>query len=185
MMSENLAFVIERVREAVHGAQNEFRSLYATVDKGSIPMSLSVAGTGLESLAGNMELLAGSTAALSSDFVRALFDTCMTVDVKLSDAITNDMHAVASRLRLMMPSDSSEPLIAIEEYQCRDIADMVDRYNRTISFTLIHPYACVRSSMATLIIHSPLYRSSLDALVDGTHSVLAESVVAELRESMT
>jgi hypothetical protein len=161
-------------------------------------MSLLVAGSALDKLMYHLDLLATSTAALSSNYVRTLFETRITVDVKLSDAITRDMDAVASCLRLMTPSKSSGLVMVMEEHQCRDVADMVDRYDRTISSTLIHYNVCVQSSTATSIYHSPLYRSSLDVLVDGTHSLLGgmddirdrlreqqESAVAELRESMT
>jgi hypothetical protein len=161
-------------------------------------MSLLVAGSALDKLMYHLDLLATSTAALSSNYVRDLFEIRMAADVKLSDAITRDMDAVASCLRLMMPSDSSEPVMAMEEHQCRDVADMVDRYDRMISSTLIHYNVCVRSSTSTSIYYSPLYRSSLDVLVDGTNSLLGgmddirdrlreqkESAVAELRESMT
>jgi hypothetical protein len=199
-MSQDLVSVIDKVREAVRGARNDFRSLYASVDKdkGAIPVSLLVAESALDKLTYNLDLLATSAAALSSNYVRALFDTRMTAGVKLSDAITHDMGAVASCLRLMMPSKSSEPVMAMEEHQCRGIADMVDRYDRTISSTLIHYNVCVQSSTSTSIYHSPFSRSSLDVLVEGTHSLLGgmdeirdrlreqqESVVAELRESMT
>jgi hypothetical protein len=188
--------VLERVKEAVRGAHGDLRSLCTAVDRGSTPVSLLVAGSALDKLMYHLDLLATSTAALSSNYVRDLFDTRMTGDVKLSDAITRDMDAVASCLRLMMPSNSSEPVMAMEERQCRNIADMVDRYDRAISSTLIHYNVCVRSSPATSINHSPLYRSSLDALMDGTHSLLGgmddirdrlreqkESAIAELRES--
>jgi hypothetical protein len=197
-MSQELAPVIDKVREAVRGTHNDFLSLYAAVDKGAIPVSLLVAGSGLGKLTYSLDLLATSTAALSSTYVRDLFEIRMTAGVKLSDAITHDMGAVASCLRLMMPSNSEKQVMVMEEHQCRDVADMVDRYDRTISSTLIHYNVCVQSPTATSIIHSPLYRSSLDVLVDGTHSLLGgmdgvrdrlreqqESAVAELRESTT
>jgi hypothetical protein len=196
LMSRDLASVVAQVREAVRGAENNFRSLYATVDKGSIPMSLSVAGNALDKLAQNLDLLAGSTGALSSDFVREMFDTHMTTNVKLSNAITDDMHAIASRLQLMMPLDSSEPVMTMKEHQCCDVAEIVDRYDRTISSTLIHYNLYVRSSTAVLICCSLLYRSALDVVVEVTHSILGgmedvryrlreqqESALAELRDS--
>jgi hypothetical protein len=195
-MSQDLAPVLGKVREAVRGAHNDFRSLCAAVDEGSIPVSLLVAGSTLDKLTHNLDLLARSMSALTSDNVRELFDTHMTADVKLSDAITHDMDAVASCLRLMMPLNSSKPVMAMEEHQCRDVADMVDRYDLTISSALIHHNAWVSSSIAISIRYSPLGRSSLDVLVDGTLSILGgieeisyrlqekqDSAVAELRES--
>jgi hypothetical protein len=141
-MSQDLVPVIDKVREAVRGAHVDFRSLYAAVDRGSIPVSLEVAGTAFDKLTQNLDLLARSTSALTSDHVRELFDTRMTADVKFSDAIAHDMDAVASCLRLMMPSNSSEPMMAMEERQCRNVADMVDRYDRIISSALIHHNVC-------------------------------------------
>jgi hypothetical protein len=195
-MSQDLSPVLAKVIEAVRGAHNNFRSLYAAVDKGSIPVSLEVAGSALDKLMQNLDLLAGSTSALTSDYVRELFDTPMAADVKFSDAITHDMDAVASCLRLMMPSRSSEPVMAIEEHQCRDVTEMVERYDRTISSALIHHDVCVWLSMATSIYYSLFYRSSLDVLVDIIHSMLGgmddirdrfreqqESSIDELRDS--
>jgi predicted ABC-class ATPase len=188
--------VVAKIREAVRGAHTNFRSLYEAADRDSIPVSLLLAGSTLDKLTYNLGLLATSTAALSSNYVRALLEVRMTADAKLSDAITHDMDAVASCLQLMMPSKSSESVMVMDEHQCRNVADVVDRYDRTISSTLIHYNMCVRSSTATSIYHSPLYRSSLDVLVDGTNSLLGgmdevrdrlreqqESAVAELRDS--
>jgi hypothetical protein len=174
LMSQDLATVLERVREAVREAHIDFRSLCAAVNRDSIPASLSVAGSALDKLTQHLDLIATSTAALSSNYVRELFGTRMTADVKFSDAIMRDMDAVASCLRLMMPLDSSKTVMAIEERQCRDVAEMVDRYDRIISSALIHHNMCVRSSTAISIHYSLLHRSFLDVLVNGTRSLLGE-----------
>jgi hypothetical protein len=195
-MSQDLVPALDKVIEAVRGAHNDFRALYVTVDRNSIPVSLEVAGTAFEKLTQNLDLLARSTSALASDHVRELFDTRMTADVKFSDAITHDMDAVASCLRLMMPSDSTKPVMAMKEHQCRDVAEMVDRYDRTISSTLIHHSLYVQSPTVTSVHYSLCHRSSLEVLVDGTRSILGgiqviryrlreqqDSAVAELRDS--
>jgi hypothetical protein len=196
LMSQYLVPVVAKVREAVRGAHDNFRSLYTAVDRRSIPVSLLLAGTTLDKLTQNLDLLSTSTFALSSNYVKLVFELRMTADAKLSDAITDDMDALASRLRLMTPLDSSEQVMAMKEDQCRDIAEMADRYDRTISSILIHHNMCVQSLTVTSFHYSLRHRSSLDVLMDGTRSILEgmedirnrlqeqqESAVAELRNS--
>jgi hypothetical protein len=173
VMSHDFGHVVEKARVAVRAAHNDFRSLYAaTSDPRSMPTSLHVTGNTLDKLAQNLDLLSRSTNALSSEVTQQAFDTRMSDDVKLSDAILHDMTAVASRLRGMTPSASSEPVMAMEEDQCLDIENMTIRYDQAISAILHHHSSCVHWLNAATMIGSPHCRSSLDLFVDGTRAIL-------------
>jgi hypothetical protein len=143
-MSHDFGPVVEKAKLAVRAAHNDFRSLYTAVsDTTSIPVSLQLAGTTLDKLAQNLDLLAGSTNAISSEIIQTAFNTCMSDDVKLSDAILVDMTKLSSCLQLMTPSTSGEPVKAMMEDQCRDIANMATRYDQAISSILLHHSSCV------------------------------------------
>jgi hypothetical protein len=171
-MSHDFGPVVEKARVAVRAAYNDFRSLHAAVsDTKSIPVSLQFAGNTLDKLAQNFDLMARSTSALSSEVAQQAFNTRMSDDVKLSDAILHDMTAISSCLRLMTPSTSLEPVMIMEEIGCRDIANMAARYDQAISSILLYHNSCVRSLTATTILCSPQRRSSLDVLIGGIHAV--------------
>jgi hypothetical protein len=173
VMSHDFGPVVEKARMAVRAAHNDFRSLYKAVsDPRSMPMALHVTGNTLDHLAQNLDNLARSTNALSSDVTQKAFDTRMSNNIKLSDAILQDMTAVASRLRLMTLSASSELVTTMEEDQCRDIENMAIRYDQAISSILDHHSSCVHWLDAATMIGSPCCRSSLDVLVDGTRALL-------------
>jgi hypothetical protein len=174
-MSHDFGPVVEKAQLAVRAAHNDFRSLYKAISNPrSMPTALHVTGITLDSLAQNLELLARSTNALSSDVAHKVFDAHMSDEVKLSDAILHDMTAVASRLRLMTPSASSEPVMVMEEDQCRDIENIATRYDQAISSILLHHSSCVDWLNTATIIGSPHCRSSLDVLVEGTRALLED-----------
>jgi hypothetical protein len=155
-MSHDFGPVAEKARVAVRAAHNDFRSLYKAVSNPrSIPTALHVTGNTLDNLAQNLDLLARSTNALSSDVAHKVFDAHMSDGVKLSDAILHDMTTVASRLRLMTPSASSEPVMVMEENQCQDIENMATRYDQAISSILDHHSSCVHRLNAAMMIGSP------------------------------
>jgi hypothetical protein len=143
-MSHDFGPVVEKAKLAVRAAHNDFRSLYKAVSNPrSMPTALHVTGNTLDNLAQNLDLLDRSTNALSSDVAYKVFNAHMGDGVKPSDAILHDMTTVASRLRLMTPSASSEPVMAMEEDQCRDIENMATRYDQAISSILLHHSSCV------------------------------------------
>jgi hypothetical protein len=155
-MSHDLGPVFEKAQLAVRAAHNDFRSLYKAVSNPrSMPTALHVTGHTLDNLAQNLDLLARSTNALSSDVAHKVFDAHMSDEVKLSDAILHDITTVASRLRLMTPSASSEPLVLMEEDQCRDLENMATRYDQAISSILHHHSSCVHWLSAAMMIGSP------------------------------
>jgi hypothetical protein len=179
-MSHNYGPLVGKARVAVRAAHSDFRSLYAAIpDPRSMPMSLHVTGHTLDKLAQNFDLLAQSVNILSSQLAEKTFGAHMSNDVTLSDAIVQDMTSVASRLRLMTPSASSEPLMSMEEDECRDIENMVTRYDQAISSTLLHHSSCVHWLSAPTMTGLPYCRSSLDVLMDGTRALLEG--VADIR----
>jgi hypothetical protein len=158
-MSQDYGPAAKKAGEAVRAAHNDFRSLYKAVSNPrSMPTALHVTGNTLDSLAQNLDLLTRSTNALSSDVAQKVFDTHMSDEVKLSDAILHDMTTVASRLRLMTPSASSEPVMAMEDDQCRDIENMATRYDQAISSILLHHSSCVQWHNAATMIGSPSFQ---------------------------
>jgi hypothetical protein len=155
-MSYDLGPVVDKARVAVRAAHNDFRSLYKAIsDPRSMPTALHVTGNTLDNLAQNLDVLAKSTNALSSDDAHKVFDTHMSDGVRLSDAILCDMTTVASRLRLMTPSASSEAVMVMEENQFQGIENMAIRYDQAISSILDHHSSCVHWLNAAMMIGSP------------------------------
>jgi hypothetical protein len=142
-MSQDLGAVAKDAMTAARAAHDDFRTLYETLE-GSMPVSLWAAGTALDELSNNLGALAGSTTALTSGLTRSVFKTRLSDDVQFSHAIVHDMNAIAKRLRLMTPWESSNPVMFVDERECRNIAGMIDCYDRTISHILIYHNSCVR-----------------------------------------
>jgi hypothetical protein len=142
-MSEDLQAIAEGAMKAARAAHNNFKALYTTLE-GSMPVSLWAAGTALDKLSTNLGMLAGSTTALSCGLTRSVFQTCVADGVNFSHAIVHDMSAISKRLRLMMPLTSSNSVMSMDEHECRNIAEMVNRYERTISAVMNYLNSCVR-----------------------------------------
>jgi hypothetical protein len=139
MSQDHLETIIKRARLAVGAAHDEFQALYAAAHKNTIPSSLVSAGADLDQLSINLALLVRNTSALiSSGHVSELFQTRVSSGVTLSHAIVHDMSAIANQLRSMRTLGSSEPLSTVYHHQCRDIEEMVKRYDRIMSSVLHH-----------------------------------------------
>jgi hypothetical protein len=138
-MSDSAGVEVQRAIKAVRTAHDDLKALQTSRGL-MIPMSLLVAGTGLDKLACNLNLLAGSTNVLSC------FCACTVVSTgtSLSSALVHDMEAVARHFRSMMSRGSAEILSVMHEQECKDIAEMVDRYDRAIFSVLIQRNVCVR-----------------------------------------
>jgi hypothetical protein len=152
-MSHDFGPVVEKVRLAIQAVHNDFRSLYDPIsDPSSIPISLQLTDNTLTKLTQNIDLLARYPNALSSEAAQKVFDSRMSDDIKLSDAILRDMATMANRLQLMTPLASSKPVITMKEDQCRDIAHMAARYDQAITSILLYHNSCVhRLDIATMI----------------------------------
>jgi hypothetical protein len=144
-MSQDAESMVEPIRQAVRKAHNSFQALQTAVGRASMLMPLLFAGTALDRLLMTLDLLASSTSDFNNDLLYRVFDARVGADIQLSHAIVRDMTAVAERIRLMTPVNSTELMTTMEGHECQSIADMVDRYDRAISSVLIHHNSCVRS----------------------------------------
>jgi hypothetical protein len=137
-MSQSLKILVDRSSKAARSAHNNFRALYLAVGSDSIAPSLAGVGANLDKLSITLDLLSKSAPALSSELAHDVFETRMSADVKLSRAIVHDLNTVAGRLQSMTPSSSSEPAEIMHEHECREVSEMVQRYDRAISAVLRH-----------------------------------------------
>jgi hypothetical protein len=142
-MSQSLKILVDRSSKAARSAHNNFRALYLAVGSDSIAPSLAGVGADLDKLSITLDklsitldLLSKSAPALSSELAHDIFQTRMSADAKLSRAIVHDLNTIAGRLRSMTPSSSSEPEEIMHEHECREISEMVKRYDRAISAVL-------------------------------------------------
>jgi hypothetical protein len=137
-MSQSLKTLVDRASKVSRSAHNDFRALYLAVGSDSIAPSLAGVGADLDKLSITLDLLCKSAPALSSELAHDIFETRMSADVKLSRAIVHDLNTIAGRLQSMTPSSSSEPENIMHEHECREISEMVQRYDRAVSAILRH-----------------------------------------------
>jgi hypothetical protein len=135
-MSQNLDNLANRASKAARSAHNDYRALYLAVGSASIAPSLTGVGGDLDKLAITLDLLSKSAPALSSELAHNMFESRMSADTKLSRAIVQDLNTIAGRLRSMTPSNSSEPAEIMHEHECREVSEMVKRYDRAVSAVL-------------------------------------------------
>jgi hypothetical protein len=135
-MSRDLENMVDRASKAARSAHNEYRALYLAIGSASITPSLVGVGADLDSLSITLELLSKSAPALSSKLAHDVFESRMSIDVKLSRAIVVDLNTTAARLRSMTPSTSSEPEAIMHEHDCREVSEMVKRYDKAVSVVL-------------------------------------------------
>jgi hypothetical protein len=133
---------VVRAMKAVRKAYDDLQAL-RTRHKSTIPLTLLVASTALDKLSCNLNLVAGSTEALAVYRSFSLKETSISPGTSLADALVRDMEAMARHFRLMTPSNSMETSGHLDERECRDIAGMVDRYDRTVFSVLVQRTACV------------------------------------------
>jgi hypothetical protein len=135
-MCRDLDILVDRASKASRSAHNSYRALYLAVGSASITPSLADVGVDLDKLSITLDLLSKSAPALSSELAHDVFDTRMSADVKLSRAIVHDLNTMAGRLRSMTPSSSSERAEIMHEDECREMSEMVKRYDRAVSAVL-------------------------------------------------
>jgi hypothetical protein len=140
-MSENREGQVMKVTKAVRGAYDDLRALRASHP--NIPLSLLVANNALDKLSSDLNLLATSEEALAIFCAFSVKDTSNSTGTMLSDALVHDMEAIATHLKSMMPSASAGTRGELEEQECLDIANMVDRYDRAVCSVLMRHSMCV------------------------------------------
>jgi hypothetical protein len=137
-MPQSLETLVDRASKAAQSAHNAYRALYLAVGSASIAPSLAGVGADLDKLSITLDLLSKSATAISIELAHDVFDTRMSADVKLSHAIVYDLNTIAGRLRSMTPSSSSKPEEIMHERECREVSEMVKRYDRAVSAVLRH-----------------------------------------------
>jgi hypothetical protein len=141
-MSDQEEADVARADKAVRKAYDELQELRASCDS-KIPSSLSNAGVALDQLLSNLNLLTESAEAASIFREFALKEASSSDGTTLSDAIVHDMEAITTHFSLMKPMGTSEKPNDLNKQECRDIEEMVDRYNKIISSVLTKHHVCV------------------------------------------
>jgi hypothetical protein len=118
----------------------------------SIPLALSAAHSALNKLLNNLNSLAASPEVLANSHAFDTFIVTLPTGISFSDALVLDMTAVAGRLKFMTPPDSKSIVGDLDNQECRDIAGMVDCYDRSVSSVLTQHGMCVRRVGAVLIV---------------------------------
>jgi hypothetical protein len=137
-MSRSLETLVDRASKAAQSAHNAYRALYLAVGSASIAPSLADVGADLDKFSITLDLLSKSAPALSSELFHDVFESRVSADVKLSRVIVHDLNTIVGRLRSMTPSSSSEPEGIMHERECREVSDMIKRYDRAVSAILRH-----------------------------------------------
>jgi hypothetical protein len=145
-MSDHGEEDVARAMRAVQTAYDDFQALRASRPS-KTPTSLSNAGRALDKLRCNLNLL-NTTEALSIFRGFTLKEANNSVEIPLSDALVHDMEAIASHFRFMNPVDSAETPGDLNEQECRNIEDLVIRYDITVFSVLTQHNACVRDDLA-------------------------------------
>jgi hypothetical protein len=130
-----------KVKKAVRGAYDGLRALRNS--RSNIPLPLLVASNALDKLSSDLNLLASSEEALTIFCSFSVKVTSSSTGTLLSDALVQDMEAISTHLRLMIPSVSAGTPGQLKEDECQDIVDMVDRYDRTVCSVLTRHNMCV------------------------------------------
>jgi hypothetical protein len=134
-MSEHEEEDVARVMRAVRSAYDNLQALRAS-HSSNIPSSLSNVDKTLEKLYGRLNLLTGSTEALSIFRGCTVNVTSNSVEILLSGAIMNDMEATAKYLKNMTRVGLGNRSGDFHEQNCQKIQQTVDRYEMIVSTVL-------------------------------------------------
>jgi hypothetical protein len=141
-MSDHQTEDVATAMKAVRIAHNDLKEL-RTSRHSIMPLSLSKADVALDKLSCNLHLLTGSSEALSIFCEFNLGETSSSAAISLSQALVHDMEAIAAHFRLMKPIGSDTILGDLNNQECENIAELVDRYDRTIFSALTKHNVCV------------------------------------------
>jgi hypothetical protein len=191
-MSEHEEEEVARVMRTVRSAYDNLQALRAS-HPSNIPSSLSNVDKTLEKLYGKLNLLTGSTEALSIFCGYTVNVTGNSVEILLSRAIVNDMEATAKYLRNMTGVGLASLSGGSHEQNCQRIQQTVDRYETIVSTVLSKCTECVHDeSTSCVYLANPSSRSRLNLLtaqgretqetVEGINRRQAEQQEAELAD---
>jgi hypothetical protein len=175
MMSSNEDVDVAKAMKAVRKAYDDLQAL-RTSRNSMIPLSLLVASTALDKLLCNLNLVADSTEALAIFCAFSLKETSIPFGTLLSGALVHDMEAMARHFRLMTPANPLEIMDDFDEGECRDIAGMVNRYDRTVFSVLVQRPVCVQDNRWYIVLTDGvltiLDRSPSESLTDQSYDVM-------------
>jgi hypothetical protein len=175
MMSCNEDVDVAKAMKAVRKAYDDLQAL-RTSRNSMIPLSLLVASTALDKLLCNLNLVADSTEALAIFCAFSLKETSIPFGTLLSGALVHDMEAMARHFRLMTPANPLEIMDDFDEGECRDIAGMVNRYDRTVFSVLVQRPVCVQDNRWYIVLTDGvltiLDRSPSESLTDQSYDVM-------------
>jgi hypothetical protein len=150
VMSDIVKDDVTKATEAVRRTYNELLTLQ-TNRRSAIPLPLLLAGAALERLSCDLNLLAGSPDALTHFCAITLRASNVTTNTWLSDALVQDIEAIARHFRCMTPMDGAEIITTFNKSECQNIAEMVDRYDRAIFSALIQRDECVHDKSSCFV----------------------------------
>jgi hypothetical protein len=191
-MSEHEEEVVARVMRTVRSAYDNLQALRAS-HSSNIPSSLSNVDKTLDKIYGKINLLMGSTEALSIFCGCTVNVRSNSVEILLSRAIVDDMEATANYLRNMTGVGLASLSGGSHEQNCQRIQQMVDRYETIVSTVLNKCTECVHDEPTSCVyLVDPSSRSRLNLLtaqgretqetVEGISRRQAEQQEAELAE---
>jgi hypothetical protein len=164
--------------KAVQATYDALRSLRTSR---SIPRTLLTAESTLDKILNNLSSLATSSEALASSRAFDALSVTMPVGISLSDALILDMEATAGRLRFMTSPDSSIIVGDLDDQESRNIAEMVECYDRSVSSVLVQHNVCVGRIHCYPRIILTHDRSTLDTLTTQNREILEEVNAIRIR----
>jgi hypothetical protein len=153
---------ITRAKKAVRAAYDDLQELRASRDS-KIPLSLSNASAALDKLSCNLDLLTYPE-ALTIFRAFTLKSPNGSIETALSDALERDMEAVATHFKFMKPMGPTETPDDLNEQECRNIEDLVVRYDIIVFSVLTRHNAYVYCGQLEACILLTDHRLILDSL---------------------
>jgi hypothetical protein len=151
VMASNEGADVAKAMKAVRKAYDDLQALRTSHDF-KIPLLLLVASTALDKLSCNLKLIAGSVETLARLCTCSLKEASTSPGTSLSNALVHDMEAIARHFRLMTPATRVEITGDLDEGECRDIVEMVDRYDRAVFSVLVQRSGCVQDRQWYLVL---------------------------------
>jgi hypothetical protein len=141
-MSESVEDDVGRALNAVRTAHDHLKELRSSRHS-AIPSSLAKADAALDKLSCNLNLLTGSPKALSVFQSSTLIEASTSTTTSLSQALVDDMRVIGTHLT-SMKSLGSEKILDLNDQECENMAELADRYDRTIFSVLTEHNVCVK-----------------------------------------
>jgi hypothetical protein len=141
LMSNHEEEDVTIAKKAVRAAYDDLQELRASRHS-KFPPSLLNASTALDKISCNLSLMT-SPEALTVFRGFVLKEPNSSIEIALCDALVRDMEAVATHFRFMKPMGFKETMDDLNEQECRNIEDLVIRYDIIIFSVLTRHNAYV------------------------------------------